>query len=70
MLDNNWQEIKELVATTCNFEKYLRNLKYTVKQACIFRLILLGIPSNLILSVKNRGSGGGGLGGGGERGVT
>ena len=31
-----------------------QNLKYNVKQACIFNLILVGIPSSLILSVKNR----------------
>ena len=31
------------------------NLKYNVKQACIFNLILVGIPSSLTLSVKNRG---------------
>ena len=32
-----------------------QNLKYNVKQACIFNLILVGIPSKLILSVNNRG---------------
>ena len=34
-------------------KKYLQNLKYNVEQMCIFHLILLGIPSNLILSIKN-----------------
>ena len=34
--------------------KYLENLKYNVKQECIFHLILLGIPSSLILSISNR----------------
>ena len=29
-----------------------------VKRACIFHLLLVGIPSVLILSVKNKGSGG------------
>ena len=29
-----------------------------VKKACIFHLVLVGIPSVLILSVKNKGSGG------------
>ena len=41
---------------------YLQNLKYNVKGACIFHLILVDILSILILSVKNRGVGvGGGL---------
>ena len=31
-----------------------QNLKHNVKQAYIFNLILFGIPSSLILSVKNR----------------
>ena len=34
-----------------------QNLKYNIKQACIFRLILVDIPSNLTLSVKSRGWG-------------
>ena len=34
--------------------KYLQNLKYNVKRACIFHLISFGILSILILSVKNR----------------
>ena len=52
------QEIKELVAYLIHFyKKYLQNLKYNVKRACIFHLILVGIPSSLILSVKNRGWG-------------
>ena len=29
-------------------------MKYNVKQVCIFHLILLGIPSNLMLSIKSK----------------
>ena len=48
------QEIKELLAVS-----YHRStLKYNVKQAYIFNLILIGIPSNVILTVINRGGGG------------
>ena len=36
------------------YKKYLQNLKYNVKWTCIFHLILVGILSILILSVKNR----------------
>ena len=32
-----------------------QNLKYNVKQACMVNLILVGIQSSLILSIKNRG---------------
>ena len=50
------QEMKELVA--CIWKHFTevpsQNLKYNVKQACIFNLILVGIPSTLILSVMNR----------------
>ena len=35
--------------------KYLQNVKYNVKRACIFYLILVGIPSSLPLSIKYRG---------------
>ena len=52
-------DIKELVAVYIfiNFnKKYPQNLKYNEKRACIFPLILLGIPSSLILSVKSSGS--------------
>ena len=38
-------------------KKYLQNFKYSVKRVCSFHLILVGIPSILILSVKNRGGG-------------
>ena len=31
-----------------------QNLKHNIKQACISHLILIGIPSSLILSLKNR----------------
>ena len=40
---------------------YIQNLKDNMKGALIFHLILVGILSILILSVKNRGVGGGGL---------
>ena len=43
------QEIKKLVAASYNFS-----------QACIFHLILVGIPCSLILSIKNREGKGGG----------
>ena len=39
------------------YKKYYQNLKYNVKTSCIFHLVLVGILSILILSVKNRGSG-------------
>ena len=39
------------------FKRYLENLKYNVKRACMFHLILFGILSILIFSVKNRGVG-------------
>ena len=43
-----------------NFYKmYVQNLKYNIKVACIFYLILVDILFILILSVKNRGVGGG-----------
>ena len=59
------QEIKDLVTyLTILCEKYLQNVKYNVNRGCIFRLILVGIPSTLILSIKNR------EGGGGVRGVA
>ena len=41
------------------YKKYLQNLKYNVKRACVFLLIMVGILTILILSVKNRGVGGG-----------
>ena len=41
-----------------NFGKYLQNVKYNVKQVCVFHLILVGISSSLILPVKNVGNGG------------
>ena len=53
------KQIKELVDVILQLltEVPSQNLKYNVKQACIFNLILVGIPSSLILSVKNRGGG-------------
>ena len=54
--DDKQQEIKELVAVSSNFFEWSNtDLKYNVKQACIFHLIFLGIPSSLVLSVKSRG---------------
>ena len=51
------QEIKGLVVCHVTFyKKYLQNLRYNIKQSCIFHLILLGNSSNLILSFKNRGN--------------
>ena len=50
------QEIKELLDVSYNLsQKYLENLKYNEKQACIFNLILIGDPSNLTLTVINSG---------------
>ena len=43
-----------------SYKKYIQNLKHNVKQICIFYLILLGIPSSLMLSAKNKGVGGAG----------
>ena len=48
------------------YKNYFQNLKYNVKKECIFHLLVVGILSILILSVKNRNSGeGGGAGEGG-----
>ena len=47
------QEIKVLVAVSYNFPQ--KHLLCSVKRGCIFNLILVGIPSSLILSVKNIG---------------
>ena len=56
--DVKQQEIKELVAMSCNFLKEVpsnsQNLKYTIKQACTFHLILVSIPYNVILSPLRR----------------
>ena len=43
------------------YKNYLQNLKYNVNSGCIFHLILVGILSILILSVKNTGGGWGGF---------
>ena len=43
------------------YKKYLQNLKYNAKKACIFHLILVCVLSILILSIKNRGLEGFGL---------
>ena len=44
------QEIKDLFS-----EMPSQNLKYTEKLTCIINLILIGIPSSLILSIKEQG---------------
>ena len=52
------QEIKDLVQwlhLINYYKKHLQNFKYNVKRVCSFHLILVGIPSIFILSVKNRG---------------
>ena len=58
------QEIKDLVVASYKFLLkvyiYLQNFKYSMKKVFIFQLILVGIPSILILPVKNRGMGEGG----------
>ena len=52
-------EIKDLVIyLTVLCKKFLQNFKYIVNRECIFHLILVGIRSTLILSIKNRGLGG------------
>ena len=57
------QEIKDLVVASYKFLLkvyiYLQNFKYSMKKVFIFQLILVGIPSILILPVKNGGMGGG-----------
>ena len=55
------QEIKDLLVHLTNFyiyKNYLQNLKCSINSWCIFHLILIGILSILILSVKDRGWGG------------
>ena len=49
------QEIKVLVAISYNSSQKYQNLKYNVKRACTFNVIFDGIPSSLVLSVKNKG---------------
>ena len=34
------------------YKKYFQNLKYNVKSTCIFQMILVGILSILMLSIK------------------
>ena len=59
------QALKELVDylyLVFFYKKYLQNLGTTMYQrTSIFYLFLLGIPSSLVLSIKNRGMGGSGL---------
>ena len=49
-VDVRQQEIKELIT----YKMYLQNLKSNVKKVYIFELILVGTPSSLLLSMKNR----------------
>ena len=54
--DVRQKEIKDLLTyLTILCKTYLQNLKYNVNRGCIFHLILGGIPSTLILPIKNRG---------------
>ena len=54
--DVKQQEIKKLVAVSCNFlKKVPTKLERNLKLAFNFHLILLGIQSNLILLVKKSG---------------
>ena len=54
--DVKQQEIKELVAVSCNFfKKVPTKLERNLKLAFNFHLILLGIQSNSILFVKKSG---------------
>ena len=48
------QEIKGCILSLFIRHMYLENLKYNLKHAFIFHLILLDIPSSLILSVKKQ----------------
>ena len=53
--NNKQQEIKIWWLYFTNlYKKYFQNLKYIVKRAYIFHLILVGILSNLVLPVKKR----------------
>ena len=57
MLNEVLQMISSNVKANLKFfyKKYPQNLKYNVKRAYIFHLILVGIPSSMILSVKRDG---------------
>ena len=58
-------EISGGLYVTSFYNMSVQNLKYNIKGACMFHLILVGILSLLILSVKNRWAGLGlGCGGG------
>ena len=59
-IDIKQQEIKKkenLYYTNFRKGTFYQNLKHNVKQTFKLDLILVGIPSSLILSVKNRGWG-------------
>ena len=48
-IDVNQQEIKELVTVSYNsYRSTLSKNEIQIKQACIFHLILIGIPSSLM----------------------
>ena len=54
------QEIKDLVAASYKLQiirKSTFKISNKIKRVCIFHLILVGIPSILILPIKNRGEG-------------
>ena len=50
------QEINKLVTVSYNFLQYFS--KHEIQCKASFHLILFGIPSSLILSVKEKGVGG------------
>ena len=55
--NNKKQKICQLASQlylTNFYKKFLQNLKHNVKRACTFHLVLVGILSILIFSVKNR----------------
>ena len=60
---NNKKDLVTVSYLEIFIKKYLQNLKYNAR-ACIFHFILISIVSIVILSVKNRGWGKGGRGGG------
>ena len=62
--DVKQQEMKELVgrlALSSFIRSSFKTWNTMYQKTCIFHLILLGIPSSLVLPVKNRKVGGGGL---------
>ena len=59
MTDLKQQEMKELVPASFIFLQVPSKLEINTMYhwACIFHIILLGIPSSFVLSVKNKGDG-------------